>query len=108
MKFDDFIAAIDRTSPVPVNDQVSALLRLLSETEYMRFNAARAAMPSDVSEAYGAFVRSMHLPAMVSNTKRNGTRRVPLTVSLPPELVDRIPKPRSAFVEQALLTALET
>lgn len=112
MKFDTFIASIDRNSPLTVTEQVAALLALVPESVYLNFNNARAAMPKDVEEAYSAFIRSKYSPAAERMRKGRqpvpaGERRIQLNVTLPLSLVERIPYPRSSFVERAILVALE-
>lgn len=113
MKFDDFLAAIDRTSPVPVAQQVASLLSLLDDDTITRYSYAVAAMPSDVSDAFGEWVHARLQNALgrkrsASGRKPAGERRQHVTVTLPESLVERIPYPRSAFVERALLALLDT
>lgn len=109
MKFDDFINAVDRTSHISVNEQVATLLKRVPENIYMNFNNALSAMPDDVREAYGAFIRSKYQPAPKHNGRKPvpaSERRIHVTVTLPESLVARVPYPRSSFVERAILAAL--
>ena len=113
MKLDDFLTAIDRTSPIPVAQQVASLLSLLDDETIARYSCAVAAMPSDVSDAFGEWIHAKLQSALgrkqsALGRKQAGERRQHVTITLPESLIERIPYPRSAFVERALVALLDT
>ena len=115
MKFDDFLASVDRSSPIPVKAQVATILSLLDEATVRSYSHAVAAMPDDVSDAFGEWVHARLQSALAAKSQkavvakgrpRVADRRVPMTVTLPLSLIDRMPYPRSTFVERAIVAAL--
>ncbi len=112
MRFDDFINAVDRTSPVSVNEQVSAMLKLMPEDVAARFGTIAQSMPDDIRAAYFNHFIAKRQPSnevrSKAGRKASSEKRVHVTITLPESLVDRLPYPRSSFIERAILAALES
>ena len=109
MRFDDFINSVDRTIPVSVNEQVATMLALMPEDVAARFGTIAQSMPDDIRAAYFDFFVTKRQPSQArAGRKAAREKRVHVTITLPESLVDRIPYPRSSFVERAILAALES